>query len=151
VNKTKLYFAVFFALPLLSLATGCATLTRGTTETYGVSSDPPGALVTLSSGETCTTPCVLEKKRYESFLVTIEKAGYEPYRTQVNSKTCDGGRLCMIGNLLMIGSIVWASIDSLSGATQDLSPNPCKALLVPAVFPAAIAQPLPTVTKDNQG
>lgn len=151
MNKIKLCSALFFALPLLPLFSGCATITRGTSEAYGVVSDPPGALVTLSTGETCTTPCVLEKKRDESFLVTIEKAGYEPYRTQVNSKTCDGGRLCMIGNFLMIGSILWASVDSLSGATRGLTPNPCEAKLVPAVFPAAIAQPLPTVARVPQG
>lgn len=151
MNKTKLYSAMFFVLPLLLLLTGCATLTRGTSEAYGVVSDPPGALVTLSTGETCTTPCVLDRKRNESFLVTIEKEGYEPYRLQVNSETCDRGRLAMAGNLLLIGSVLWASVDSLSGATQGLTPNPCEAKLVPAVFPAAIAQPLPIVTNGRQG
>lgn len=151
MNKTKLYSAMFFVLPLLLLLTGCATLTRGTSEAYGVVSDPPGALVTLSTGETCTTPCVLDRKRNESFLVTIEKEGYEPYRLQVNSETCDRGRLAMAGNLLLIGSVLWASVDSLSGATRGLTPNPCEAKLVPAVFPAAIAQPLPIVTNGRQG
>ncbi len=151
MNKTKFCSVVFFILPLLPLFSGCATLTRGTSEAYHVVSDPPGALVSLSTGETCTTPCVLDKKRDESFLVTIEKAGYEPYRLQVNSETCDRGRLAMAGNLLLIGTVLWASIDSLSGATQGLTPNPCEAKLVPAVFPAAIAQPLPTITKDQQG
>lgn len=151
MNKTKLFSAVFFALPLLTIFTGCATLTRGTTEAYHVVSDPSGALVTLSSGETCTTPCVLDKKRDESFLVTIEKAGYEAYSIQVNSESCDQGRLAMAGNLLLIGSLIWASVDSLSGATQSLTPNPCEAKLIPAIFPAAIAQPLPIPSKGDQG
>ncbi|HSH12231.1 MAG TPA: PEGA domain-containing protein [Desulfurivibrionaceae bacterium] len=151
MNKTKLFSAVFFALPFLTLSTGCATLTRGTTEAYQVVSDPSGALVTLSTGETCTTPCVIDKKRDESFLVTIEKAGYEPYSIQVNSESCDQGRLAMAGNLLLIGSLIWASVDSLSGATQSLTPNPCEAKLVPAIFPAAVAQPLPIPNRGDQG
>lgn len=151
MNKTKLCSVVLLVLPLFPLFPGCATLTRGTSEAYHVVSDPPGALVSLSTGETCTTPCVLDKKHNEAFLVTIEKAGYEPYRLQVNSQTCDDGRLCMVGNLLMIGSILWASIDSLSGATQALTPDRCEAKLVPAIFPAAVAQPLPAVPKVPQG
>lgn len=151
MNKTKLLSTVFFALPLLPIFTGCATITRGTSEAYQVVSDPPGALVTLSTGETCITPCAIDKKRSESFLVTIEKTGYEPYSIQVNSKSCEEGRLAMAGNLLLIGSLIWASVDSLSGATQGLTPNPCEAKLVPAVFPAAVAQPLPLPSKGDRG
>lgn len=143
MNKTSLAAALGLILPILPLLTGCATLTRGTTESYQANSDPPGALVTLSSGETCTTPCILDKRRDEPFQLTIEKSGYEPYHLQVTSQTCEDGRLCMLGNLLLIGSLVWASVDSLSGATQGLTPNPCQAKLVPAVFPAAVAQPFP--------
>jgi hypothetical protein len=150
MNKKMLYTAVVSALPFLTMATGCATLTRGTTEAYQVVSDPPGALVTLSTGETCSTPCTLAKKRDESFLVTIEKAGYEPYRIQVNSESCDQGRLAMVGNLLLIGSVFWASIDSLSGATQQLSPNPCRVKLAPTL-PSEVAQPDAESMKGRPG
>jgi hypothetical protein len=151
MNKTKLCSAVFLALPLLPFLTGCATLTRGTNEAYQVVSDPPGALVTFSTGETCTTPCVIDKKRYEPFVVNIEKAGYEPYSVKVHSEICDGGRLCMLGDLLLVGSLIWASVDSLTGATHGLTPNPCEAKLLPLAFPAALALPLPIPKKDDQG
>lgn len=151
MNKFRLGAIWLTALPLLSLVSGCATLTRGSTEAYQVTSEPPGALVTLSSGESCLTPCVIDKKRGEPFLVTIEKTGYEPYHLQVNSNGCEGGSLAMIGNLLLIGSVIWASIDSLSGATQELSPNPCRAKLTPAIFPAKMAQPKPSATRGECG
>lgn len=110
--------------------TGCATITRGTTESYVVLSDPPGANVTLSSGETCTTPCTLEKKRNEPFTVNIAKDGYESFDLQVTNQLCDEGKAALAGNVLLVGSLVWASIDTMSGATQELSPNPCEVKLV---------------------
>jgi len=116
---------------LLVLPSGCATLTRGTTEAYQVISDPAGADVTLSSGETCITPCTLEKKRGETFAVKIEKDGYQPYEIKVNSENCEIGQVALAGNLLLIGTVIWASIDTLSGATQELTPNPCQVKLVP--------------------
>jgi hypothetical protein len=110
---------------------GCATLTRGTTEPYTVISDPPGAVVTFSSGETCFTPCTVAKKRKESFNVTIEKMGYLPVDIMVESQTCDEGRVATAGNLVLVGSLVWFGVDQASGATRELTPNPCEIILEP--------------------
>jgi hypothetical protein len=131
MNTGKLSAPLFFVLALTLLCSGCATLTRGTTEAYQVISDPDGAAVTLSTGETCTTPCTLEKKRGDSFALKIEKAGYQPYEIMVNSETCEIGQAALAGNLLLIGSVIWASIDTLNGATMELTPNPCQVKLVP--------------------
>jgi hypothetical protein len=130
MNIKKSCLPVFLVLAL-ALPSGCATLTRGTTESYQVISDPAGANVTLSTGETCTTPCTLEKKRGDSFALKIEKDGYEPYEIMVNSESCEIGQVALAGNLLLIGSVIWASIDTMNGATQELTPNPCQAKLVP--------------------
>lgn len=111
--------------------TGCATITRGTTEAYNVTSVPSGALVSFSTGETCTTPCVLEKKRKEPFVVNIAKEGYEPIDIQVTTETCSDAASTTLANLAMIGSVIWCSLDALLGATQDLFPNPSVATLVP--------------------
>jgi hypothetical protein len=111
--------------------TGCATITRGTTEAYEVTSVPSGAMVSFSTGETCTTPCVLKKKRKEPFVVKIAKEGYEPIDIQVTTATCSDAVSTTIANLTMIGSVIWCSLDALLGATQDLLPNPSVATLVP--------------------
>ncbi len=124
----KGFFAVFFCFCSL---TGCGTLVRGTTETYRVISEPSGARAVFSSGEVCTTPCAVEKKRDESFSVRFEKEGYLPFDVQVEEKICDGTEATTLVNLLMVGSVLWASIDSLSGANKELTPNPCQITLVP--------------------
>ncbi len=120
------------ALCCLEIISGCATLTRGTKETYRIITDPPGATVVFSTGETCVTPCEVEKKRHSAFTVAIEKDGYEPAFIDVTNKTSTAGTIAMAGNVIMIGSVFWAYIDAVSGATRELTPNPCKITLNPS-------------------
>jgi hypothetical protein len=110
-------------------AQGCATITRGTTEAWTVESDPIGADVSLSSGERCTTPCTLTKKRKDPFVVTIEKPGFEPVETQVLSQVAGGGAAGMAGNVL-IGGLIGIGVDAASGATKELKPNPLVVKLI---------------------
>lgn len=112
--------------------TGCATVMNGTKESYLVTSEPAGAAVQLSTGETCVTPCVLNKKRNSKFTVNIEKRGYKPHAVEVTNHTSEAGAAAIAGDLIMIGSVVWLGIDTLSGATKELSPNPCVVILEPA-------------------
>ncbi|MBB5015411.1 PEGA domain-containing protein [Rehaibacterium terrae] len=122
---------IALAMSVAVLATsGCATVTRGTTESWTVNSDPIGAKVTLSSGETCITPCTLKKKRKESFMVTVEKEGYEPVQTQIVSQVAGAGAAGMAGNVL-VGGIIGVGVDAASGATKELKPNPLELKLVP--------------------
>lgn len=117
-------------LPLVTAAGGCATITRGTSEAFVVESDPPGAHVRLSTGETCRTPCTLKKKRKESFVVHIEKPGYEPVEVQVTNQVAGAGAAGMAGNVIL-GGLIGAAVDAGSGAMLELVPNPVKVKLVP--------------------
>lgn len=110
---------------------GCATLTRGTTEPYTVISDPPGAEATFSSGESCLTPCTVDLKRKTSFNVIIKKPGYFPVDVAVESQSCDEGMAATAGNLILVGSLVWFGVDQATGATRELTPNPCEITLEP--------------------
>jgi hypothetical protein len=110
-------------------AQGCATITRGTTEAWTVESDPIGADVSLSSGERCTTPCTLTKKRKDPFVVKVTKQGFEPVETQVLSQVAGGGAAGMAGNVL-IGGLIGISVDAASGATKELKPNPLVVKLI---------------------
>ena len=128
MDKLAINLLVVVALLMFS---GCATITRGTTEAFNVTSVPSGALVHFSTGETCTTPCVLERKRNQPFVVNIAKEGYEPVDIQVGTETCSEVASTTIANLAMIGSVIWCSLDAILGATKDLFPNPSVATLVP--------------------
>lgn len=111
-----------FAL-LLPLATGCATITRGTTEAWTVDSRPQGADVRLSTGEECVTPCTLKLKRKTAFSVEVSKPGYRTVTTDIVSQVAGAGAAGMAGNVL-VGGIIGVGVDAASGATKELKPNP---------------------------
>lgn len=132
------------ALPLCSalmLMSGCATVTRGTTDTLVVESEPSGAQVILSNGMTGQTPTAFKLSRKDAVVVEIKKEGYEPIKVNVQPQISGGGSMGMAGNVL-VGGLVGAAIDAGSGAMNDLKPNPIKVKLVP------LPQPEPLDTRS---
>ena len=108
---------------------GCATITRGTTETLAIQTEPEGASVELSSGLTCRTPCSLELKRKNDYRLYVRKAGYQDATLMVESRLAGSGAAGMAGNVL-IGGIIGIGVDSVTGATNSLQPNPVHVHLV---------------------
>ncbi len=54
----------------------CATVVRGTTTRFSVSSEPPGAQVKANNGSSCdSTPRTFRLSRKDAFDVTVSKAG----------------------------------------------------------------------------
>ena len=121
--------AVALTVGTLAL-TGCATITRGTTEVLVVNTDPPGAQVHISDGHDCMSPCSVELKRKHDYHVKIAKAGYEPIETDVMSQIVGAGAAGMAGNVL-IGGLIGIGVDAYSGATKGLKPNPITVSLAP--------------------
>ena len=121
------------------LASGCATVTRGTTQAWTADSEPLGADVTLSTGERCKTPCTLTRKRKQGFSVHFEKDGYEPVDAEVVSQVGGSGAVGMAGNLL-VGGLIGMGVDAATGATKELKPNPLYVKMVPS---AKTADPEP--------
>lgn len=117
---------VFLALALLS---GCATITRGTSESFVIETDPPGAAATLTNGMSCTTPCSLKVKRRGDFVVTLEREGYEPVTATVTSSVDGGGAAGMAGNVIL-GGLIGAGVDAGSGAMHSHKPNPLTVTMV---------------------
>lgn len=118
------------ALGLLVLAGGCATITRGTTESFVIETKPAGARASLSTGLFCNTPCSLKVKRRGDFVVTLEKEGYETVRATVTSSIDGGGGAGMAGNVLL-GGVIGAGVDAGTGAMHSHKPNPLVVELTP--------------------
>jgi len=130
---------------VLSLQSGCASVTRGTKDTLVVETDPAGATVRLSTGETGRTPTSFKLPRKKDLDVTIEKEGYEPVTVHVSSQVSGTGAAGMAGNVL-VGGLIGVGVDAYTGATKDLKPNPLKVALVPmkaSPAPAPIAEAAP--------
>ena len=126
---------------------GCATITRGTTNIVQIASNPPGATITTTLGETCgTAPCNMEVSRREPFTVRAELAGYEPAEVHVRSTLSGAGMGATAGNVL-VGGLVGAVVDGASGATLTHKPNPVIVTLKP-IDPANPATPPPGPPED---
>lgn len=122
----------YFSCAVLALAlAGCASVTRGTSETVMVYVSPAGAQIATSVGLTCnTSPCSLQVSRKQEFSVTVSKDGYKTETVHVGTKVAPGGVAGMAGNVL-IGGVIGVGVDTVSGATLDHYPNPVLVELIP--------------------
>ena len=98
---------------------GCATVINGTSQDVKFQSDPGGAEVRLTGGQSCTTPCEVSLKRRSDLRADFAKPGYKPAYVLIQSKT--GG--AMAGNILL-GGIIGGAVDAANGASNHLSPSP---------------------------
>ena len=118
------------ALSGLSMS-ACATVTRGTSQSFEVQSTPPGASVQTSNGFGCeATPCTFKMARKTAFTATVSLPGYVSQTLPVESRMSSGGGTAMAGNIL-VGGLIGAGVDASSGALNDLTPNPLIVTLVP--------------------
>jgi hypothetical protein len=108
----------------------CATITRGTRQQYVIETDPVGAQIALSTGQTCVSPCRLKLKRRPGFTVTATMDGYEPAEATVDSRIRGGGIAGAAGNVL-VGGIIGGVIDGTNGSMNDLRPNPLRITMTP--------------------
>lgn len=143
----------FMVLAAVGLSvSGCATITRGTTEQILINSEPPGALATTSTGLTCpSTPCTLEFPRKTDFVVSYSKDGYHPQQVPVGTKFSGGGAAGLAGNVL-VGGIIGIGVDASTGATLEHFPNPVFATLEPigrAAAPVARRHRKPVARKPK--
>lgn len=127
------------------LLPACATVTRGTKETFKINTTPSEAEVSLSSGESCVSPCKLKLKRKAEFTVTAKKAGYKDATAKVESKVKGGGVAGVAGNVLM-GGIIGAAVDGSNGSMRDLTPNPLQLTLEVETVPVVAEAPAAPAT-----
>jgi hypothetical protein len=122
--------ALFVSAGVLSLG-ACATVTRGSTDAWEITSDPSGAKVETSNGYQCpATPCAIKMSRKSEFTATITKPGYKPATVTVTHTTSGAGAAGVAGNVL-VGGIIGIGVDAVTGASQDLVPNPAHVILEP--------------------
>jgi len=112
---------------------GCATISRGNTETFVIETEPPGAEAFLSIGPQCTTPCRVVVKRRGDFVVTIEKEGYVTVKSTVASSL---DRRVPSGPTVVVGGI---AVDAGADANYSHKPNPLRVKLEPIGRPGNAA------------
>lgn len=121
----------------LALTLGaCATVTRGTTNSITVNSEPAGAQAVTSNGLTCpSTPCTWDVNRKQEFIVTFTKDGYEDLQVPVATRLAGAGAAGFAGNVL-VGGLIGMGVDAATGSTLEHYPNPVMGVLKPLSKPA---------------
>lgn len=116
---------LFFAnLALLTVSiTSCATITHGTKEVLQVETIPTNAFVELASGKRATSPAFFKIYRKDTVFLTISKVGYKTKEIKLPAQMSSSGGLGMAGNVL-VGGIIGAGVDTMSGAMYAHKPNP---------------------------
>jgi hypothetical protein len=137
----RLVMATAIVMPCL----GCASATRGTTESISIASTPPGATADVSGLDNptaCVTPCVVQVKRNADITVSINKPGYEPQVIPLTKEVAGSGAAGFAGNVL-VGGLVGMGVDAATGAAMDHKPNPVTVTLQPSrqVAPPRRAKP----------
>ena len=100
------------------------------------------ARVKANNGSSCdSTPCTFRLSRKDAFDVTVSKAGYQPQTVHVRSKAATAGVAEMTGGNFLLGGPIGAGVDAMSGATNELAPNPLTVTLVPVTATKADAAP----------
>ena len=105
---------------------GCASVTRGTTETISISSTPAGAEATVSGLDNptaCITPCAVVAKRSADISITFAKPGFETEVVTLTKEIPATGAAGFAGNVL-VGGLVGMGVDAATGAAMDHKPNP---------------------------
>lgn len=110
-------------LIVLIMASGCATVVKGSKQSIGVQTDPEGASCELVRegqviGSVSPTPGEVEvEKDKDNIEVTCKKKGFNPASDSISSSF----QQWTLGNLL-IGGIIGVAIDAGSGAAMQYPP-----------------------------
>ena len=132
------------SLSLLLLATACASITQGTTQSVGISTDPPGATCTISRGgqqlaSVARTPgTVTVSKSSRALDVRCTRADHNPALISVPSSTA-----AMTAGNLLVGGVVGLAVDAGTGAMNYYPANVAVTLTPVAPPPAAMPEPAP--------
>lgn len=123
----KHLFVLMISAPLVI---SCASSNRNDNERFRIDSTPEAATATLSTGESCLTPCHFDLPRSKDFRVTVTKEGYRPYTKTIRSvKSETGGRPATAS--VSLGGIINVPVGPQTGASYDLEPNPLVVELEP--------------------
>ena len=130
ITKPHLFFLLLLSV-LSALLIGCASIVRGGSEKLVIQSNPSGAQVTLSTGQSATTPFEFEVKRKGVIFVSISKDGYKTIETSIIS-SIDGTSLGVgtVANLIFL-PVVNDIVDYKTGANYSHKPNPLIVTLIP--------------------
>jgi hypothetical protein len=105
-------------------AFGCATMTKGTTQSIAINSSPSGATVIIDGMPMGQTPLTISLARSSNHSGVLSLAGYDDAAFTITRKFTN----TTFGNILF-GGLIGVGVDAASGANYDLTPDSIYATL----------------------
>ncbi len=123
--------AKLFTLGILTslLASGCATVIKGSKQSVDIESAPAGATVLVNGEPAGTTPTKVNLSRTATHEVTIEHPGYFSEKVTLTPEPNKAAT-----------AFIRFGIDQSTGATWDLTPDPVSVQLDPLILPDSVGQ-----------
>ena len=108
---------LYLIISIAFMFSGCAAMFNGRRQVVSVKTEPSGANIRFSTGETCTSPCVLELKRKKSAIIYVEMAGYKPINDILRREISP---IAAVDLLFFWPGLI---VDAMNGGAWDLRPN----------------------------
>jgi hypothetical protein len=118
-SAVRIMTSTSICLLLFAPLGGCASMFRGSRETFVIDSVPQGADVRLSTGQSGTTPLSVRVPRKETIHVAVSMPGFKAHETTLKPRVAGLG----IG-LGIRGGPIGIAIDAGTGAMMEHKPNP---------------------------
>ncbi len=103
---------LFLLAGLACCLAGCGTFTRGFSQEIAITTDPPGANVSLTDGQTCVAPCKLSVKRVSSLKIKATKSDCRDVTQELPTSFPE------------TGTALLSFIDYQTGSAAEHQPNP---------------------------
>ncbi|MEM6582926.1 MAG: PEGA domain-containing protein [Pseudomonadota bacterium] len=115
-------------LVAVMFCSGCATMAGGSSQSVTITSEPPGASVSITPGDIyITTPATVELDRSYDYVVNFEHPGYKKSSARINRTNSDE----LIENAFIpVVGFVGTITDALTDAEFTLSPDPLHVTLL---------------------
>jgi hypothetical protein len=121
------FIVLFICSYIVILFSGCATVIHGTTQKITISTDPPGATITVDTNlTTYSTPTTIKLRRKVNHDILISKPDFEPEQLHIYHIFS----MAIAGNLIL-GGMTGIVTDSVNGAKSRLIPKSINLILKP--------------------
>lgn len=122
-----LYRSIAFLLSVVMLCS-CATLLADDERSVMITSNPPGAQITVNGVARGFTPAKILVNDHERLEVAIHKNGYHPAGCYINTSI---GAIWVVADLVLFYTIVPLVIDLITGEWHSLDSGYCTVNLAP--------------------
>ena len=127
-RSISLLLTVVVLASSLMLASSCATLLAKDERTIMITSNPPGAEITVNGQRQGVTPTRISVDDHNRLAVTIRKPGFHPGGCYINTSI---GAVWVILDLVLFATVVPLVVDLVTGEWSSLDSKYCSVNLLP--------------------